>query len=323
MKSWFEAGALVNIAEFLSDGELRELLLKLSEYGEFFNDKTKREIFLLEKREDLIDYLSKLIKEASKPLNELNQGVSNNIIGFMTPEVQELLNLHLEQGHLWIKFEKDNQNKLTLTIFVSGGALNRNKQWPLRIEGVDPTKVNIAFFERLLDYETKDQVNTKDLFEGVFAYLEGTIVSKDVRVFHKRTLTKGEMVQAVLGNAEIHPEKITLEMHLEAIIRYCASYLTKDKNQLILKDGEDYQPLAQAILTVVKEAKALPKGSLSPAKMRAILATQAEIFEAIRLAQPKPSASATEGMGHLRDALIASGISLTQIQWAKGPLLGH
>ncbi len=146
MRGWFESGALASVAEFIPDGPLREILLCLSEHGSLLKSKTARDIFMLERKEDLKDFLKGRQNEISQEIGGGMESVIDNVAESIPVELQELLNLKLENGQFWIEFEREKKDQtFAVLVYPSGLALHRhrkdgegNVQWPLRLEGINP-----------------------------------------------------------------------------------------------------------------------------------------------------------------------------------------
>lgn len=192
----FREGLLKQISPFVSNNSLSNILDWIASNRNDLLNKTLRD----EKRKILEQMIAEqfLTQPSEMLLKNMDAWLFTTVNSFQKTlplDVLEGLKIDnlLSSGALWIMFERQPDDKLALVIYASGPAMGKHPllndtqiEWPLRINNVDPAKVNKNFLHQILSHTLEPlKSNTfcstaENIYLGPLKQLGGTACTTPV-----------------------------------------------------------------------------------------------------------------------------------------------
>ncbi len=272
VERWMQRGLIDDVRAFIPKGSVDFLLSLVTQHAPVIENPETRKVFFQETENWLKDlsrpYAKKGMDLVDEHLHELLQKISRYIPDGVL-DAADLDSLALG-GQFWLQFERQEDGNFTVLVYSSGMALNNHaprpgangtdRQWPMRLTGVAPQKLNEAFFLRLLQHQIEPQCDphfpshAADLFSILENHLQGTkeveSAWRDLDPYRNDWL---EFTEAWLTNSNVPQGLPSFLMHHNALIRFCKGLIQPGQATLILKNQETANTLHSAVKQISKE----------------------------------------------------------------------
>lgn len=349
IESWMKQGLVGNVLEFIPDGEARDFILWVAERGAKIKaDPKEKEQLLKEIEEKAKAFIGKPIKQAT---HSFESGLSKAIayIPQSIPEpIMQMLGFDelFSSGQFWLEFCKQKNGKFTVQVYSTGKALGfhpkdpqGNVKWPLVLTDVSSDKLSTDFFHRLLFHHIEPNSNKEstaraiDLYEGLLNSLQGTpgpAQPNQWRNIPIQDTSEKALIQLLLTSPSLPKGQTSHEMHLEALLAFCAPLLKGPEKTLTIEQADICSALENAISVISEEAQVLAAKIEEPIKKR-VEATIAEVKIAIAKYRTVQTARSIELPGKgiklpttlltmINGVLTSSGINADSLKSAKSTL---
>ncbi|MFA6917102.1 MAG: DUF3638 domain-containing protein [Parachlamydiales bacterium] len=252
----------------------------------------RRELERKISEEFLKDPCAKLMKGLDAWLFSTVNSLQKN----MPAELMEFIGIDsfLASGAMWIEFERLENGKLALLIHASGPAMNKHPlffgtqiEWPLRINNVDPAKVDENFLQQIL-FHTLEPLKSsqavskaENIYSGPLKHLGGqssappqnTSSNLDLNIV-KGVATSlfldGVTAETLPAGIRLHTELdvalasmvnpaaplplVQFHLRLKTFLEYTQQFLTGPQQTLQIKDATVGANLEMAIKALISEA---------------------------------------------------------------------
>lgn len=317
---------------FLSPPELaQDLFLYIADNAHRLGDKDQRDAFLQDVEERVVAQVGDVSKTAyawtNAQYNQMQEMLQETVGSVLPPEMLKFaggnslfagLGQIGKSGPLWLRVLPEADGTCAVHVYALGSALEEGRGFPKIIEGVDPARLNEAFFRRLLYHDIETELNPeaqsdpKDIYEGLLGTLRGKERSSPSRQIDSNCTSEEGLLQQILLNDE-YAERALFDFHRESLVAFCQKYLDK-QGKLVLEEMRPVGSLESAIRTLEAEAKNV---QMPPEERRAFEATLLELRAAIQEIKDKQLPIDQKVKQLLAQQLKKMGIAPDQMQGTK------
>ncbi len=298
MDNWMKEGFLKQISAFLPPDSADILDWIASNRSTFLSsdqrDKAIQELENKISQAFFVQPSNHAMEKLDRSVVQLLQGISS-----LPEPLLEHANLEVffKNGSIWLEFIKQANGNLTLEVYASGTALNYHQcqegiKWPLRITDIDPNKLTIDFFQRML-WHTLEPLKkpdassrAKDIYlQGTLDTLEGKIAPsypEEILSPHERLSNELSIALANLDYSKSSPTYMQFCLRLNALMQFCKPRLTGENQSLEIKDAKSARAVEIAIDTLLEDLQKLPDEQQQHLNLKTnLIATRQEIEAAV------------------------------------------